>query len=355
MILTVFTFPSPSADAADLKFAAQSAVSGFQTSLNATLDQINLLEDEHTKKSAEISQISLDAITKATATKETELTALSSNYLPKMSASSSKISAAKAKIRTVSGVKVLKLGTNRNYWGNLNCPTTRLQCLSLDDKGALFMVGEVTTLLDAVTQSADYLYEVDLMISYGLIELLNAVDFQAASSTIRSEPAILDALTSSYSKARIEAESKYNNAVSTIKGATNSALADEQNRFDQALSELETEQVQTESFILAAKRATKDYKTFDKAFTTALQFEFNRSQLNELADMPWTAFTSLRSLSSLAKVVALADFADGVASKYTLSSAAKLNASVGNAFTKASTFTSSLKSAKSLYSKAIKS
>lgn len=343
------------ANAADLKVSAKSAVSGFQASLNATLDQIDVLSKEHEKNVADINQVNLDAVAKINATQTADLLTLANNYLPKMSASSAKIALAKTKILTVSGVKVLQLGTIRAYWGNLNCPILRPDCNSLDDKGHLFKVGEVTTLLDAVTQRADYLYEIDLMISYGLIELLNPIEFQSAATTIRSEPATFDALTSAYSSTRIEAQTKYNNATAIIKTATSNALSFEDNRYEQALAELQAQQAQAETFILAAKRASKDYKTFDKAFTTALQFEYNRSQLNEIADLPWSVFTSLRSLSSLAKVIALANFADAVAAKYTLTDALKLNISVGNTFTKAPTFNVSLKTAKVLYMKVIKS
>ena len=51
ILVATSTYP---AEAADLKVAAQSAVSGFQQSLNATLDAMNILEDEHAKNTAEI-------------------------------------------------------------------------------------------------------------------------------------------------------------------------------------------------------------------------------------------------------------------------------------------------------------
>ena len=74
-----------------------------------------------------------------------------------------------------------------------------------------------------------------------------------------------------------------------------------------------------------------------------------------LADSPWSSITSLRTMNSLIKVIALADLADTIASRYTLANAAKLNASVGNTFTKDPTFSASLKTSKALYSKVIKS
>jgi hypothetical protein len=108
-------------------------------------------------------------------------------------------------------------------------------------------------------------------------------------------------------------------------------------------------------FILAAKRASKDYKTFGKAFETALKFEHNRAELNRLAEMPWSGITGLRALNTLTKVIALADLADEISMKYTFVTAAKINTSVGNTFTKDSAFTASLKLGRSIYVKTIKS
>jgi hypothetical protein len=71
--------------------------------------------------------------------------------------------------------------------------------------------------------------------------------------------------------------------------------------------------------------------------------------------MPWSGITGLRALNTLTKVIALADLADKISMKYTLVTAAKINASVGNTFTKDSAFIASLKLGRSILVKTTKS
>ena len=196
---------------------------------------------------------------------------------------------------------------------------------------------------------------VESVISDGYMTPVNVAEFDSTRLTIKSETANLNTLTATYSNARTAVMTKYDNALAVIKTSTNNALDFENNRYQQELAALEAQQAQSESFILAAKRASKDYKNFDKAFSTALAFEHNRAQLTEIVDLPWTAFTSLRSLNTLSKVLALVDFADSVAAKYTMTNALKLNKSVGDTFTKTPTFVTGAKKAKTLYVKMIKS
>ncbi len=91
----------PLANAANLKVAAQSAVSGFQASLKATLDQMDLLEDEHAKNTAEISRVNLEATARATATQTADLLAAANLYNPKISATNALIASAKLKWESV--------------------------------------------------------------------------------------------------------------------------------------------------------------------------------------------------------------------------------------------------------------
>jgi len=143
--------------------------------------------------------------------------------------------------------------------------------------------------------------------------------------------------------------------VAVIKSATDKALADEDTRYQNLVTDLQSKAAQSQSFVLASERAAVDYKTFNKAFTAALQFEFNRVQLDEIANLPWSAFTTNRNLSSMFKVVALSDLANSIAENYSYSKAVKLNASVSTTFTKAPTFSTSLKTAKTYYTKLVKS
>ena len=373
----------PSATAADLKVAAQSAVSGFQASLTATLDQLNLLEDEHAKNIADINQVNLEATAKATATQTADLLAVANLYNPKISASNTLIASAKLKWESVNQLIIKDsfgfLGNVQTVAGNyFLCPPstlpngpTWLEIVKRTCNGSTNpMLGARSTKGNAgstiggedwqkgdigTLNTWDLNKVVESVISDGYMTPVNVAEFDSTRLSIKSETANLNSLTATYSNAKAAVMGKHENALAVIKSATSNALTIENNRYEQALAALELQQLQAETFVLAAKRASKDYKTFDKAFSTALAFEYNRSRLTEIVDLPWTAFTSLRSLSSVSKVLALADFADEVAAKYTMTNALKLNKSVGNTFTKEQTFLTGAKKAKSLYVKVIKS
>jgi hypothetical protein len=373
----------PSANAANLKVAAQTAVSGFQASLTATLDQMDLLEDEHAKNTAEISRVNLEATARATATQTADLLAAANLYNPKISATNALIASAKLKWESVNQLIIKDsfgfLGNVQTVAGNyFLCPPstlpngpTWLEIVKRTCNGSTNpMLGARSTKGNAgstiggedwqkgdigTLNTWDLNKVVESVISDGYMTPVNVAEFDSTRLTIKSETANLATLTATYSSAKTAVMTKYDNSLTVIKTSTNNALDFENNRYDQALTALEAQQAQSESFILAAKRASKDYKTFDKAFSTALAFEYNRAQLTEITDLPWTAFTSLRSLSSLSKVLALVDFADAVAAKYTMANAMKLNASVGTTFTKVPTFVKQVKQAKTLYAKVIKS
>ena len=373
----------PSANAADLKVSAQRAVSGFQAALTATLDQLNSLEDEHAKNTADINRVNLEATAKATATQAADLQTAANLYNPKISVSNALIASAKLKWESVNQLIIKDsfgfLGNVQTVAGNyFLCPPstlpngpTWLEIVKRTCNGSTNpMFGSRSTKGNAgstiggedwqkgdigTLNTWDLNKVVESVISDGYMTPVNVAEFDSTRLTIKSETANLNSLTATYSNAKTAVMTKYDNALALIKTATSNALAFEDNRYEEAVAALEAQQAQTETFILAAKRASKDYKTFDKAFSTALAFEYNRAQLTEIVDLPWTAFTSLRSLSSLSKVLALADFADAVAAKYTMANALKLNKSVGNTFTKDPTFATGAKKAKSLYVKVIKS
>lgn len=373
----------PSANAANLKVAAQSAVSGFQASLTATLDQMDLLEDEHAKNTAEINRVNLEATARATATQTADLLTAANLYNPQISATNTLIASAKLKWETVNQLIIKDsfgfLGNVQAVAGNyFLCPPstlpngpTWLEIVKRTCNGSTNpMLGARSTKGNAgstiggedwqkgdigTLNTWDLNKVVESVISDGYMTPVNVAEFDSTRLKIKSETANLNTLTATYSSAKSAVMAKYDNALAVIKTSTNNALDFENNRYEQELATLEAQQAQAELFILAAKRASKDYKTFDKAFSTALAFEYNRAQLTKIVDLPWTAFTSLRSLSSLSKVLALVDFADAVAAKYTMANAIKLNANVGSTFTKAPTFVTQAKKAKTLYARVIKS
>ena len=261
-------------------------------------------------------------------------------YEPQINASNQSIKEAQVKLLTVNQVRVLKLGTNRNYWGNLNCPTTRVECKSLDDKGELFRLGEVTTLKSVMGERADYLYEIQLMIDLGLIEMLNSVEYQKCATIIRFEPDKIKSINSLWVTANSSAKIKQDNSIQNATYVAARPMAELNNKFELDKLAFETDKLAFEKKILAgnsairaAKRASKSPAVFDKAFVTAYKFEYNVKQLDDVANLPFSSLDTLRSLLSQYTIIELADEAAGIDALYSYLAAEKINKSVGNAFT----------------------
>lgn len=232
---------------------------------------------------------------------EVSYAALTNEFKLNVANRESSISNAKRDLLTFNKVKVLKLGDNRNYWGNFNCPTTRPACIDVD-KGPKFDIGEITSIRDVVADNPAYLDEIDLIIKLGLIELQTPVEFQRASLTIRNETREIASAKATYSQKSL------------------------------VLNDTLQEAQKVEPALLAAKRAAKNTKDYDKAFVVALQFEFNRQRLDELANLPFRYIDSLKSLDSAVKVTRISNTADAVAQNYTMAGAMKINAICGKTF-----------------------
>jgi hypothetical protein len=371
------------ANAADLKIAVKTVVTGFQTSLNATLDQIDVLSQEHAKNVADINQVYLDSTAKINATQTTDLLNLANLYNPKITASNAALAAAKTKWDSVNLILIKDSfgwqGSTQQVAGaNFICPASTLP------GGATWLEivkrvcnGSTNPMLGARSTKGiagstiggedwqlgdigklnkfDVTKELQAALDGGYMAAVNQVEFDLTRLTIKNETANLDSLNSMYIKARTDVTTKYDNAVAVIKSATDKALADEETRYQNLVADLQAKASQSQSFVLASERAAVNYKTFNQAFTAALQFEFNRVQLDEIANLPWAAFTTNRNLSSMLKVVALSDLANSIAEDYSYAKAVKLYASVSTTFTKAPTFTTNLKTAKTYYTKLVKS
>ena len=371
------------ANAADLKIAVKTVVTGFQTALNATLDQIDVLSQEHEKNVADINQVYLDSTAKINATQTTDLLVIANIYNPKITASNAALAA--AKIRWDS-VNLITIKNAFGWQGNVQlvagttfvCPPstlpngpTWLEIVKRNCNGSInpmlgtkstkgiagssiggedWQIGDVGKL-----NTFEVSKELQSVLDDGYMAPVNQVEFDLTRLTIKNETVNLNSLNTMYSKARSDVTVKYDSSIALIKAATDKALADEDTRYQNLVADLQAKAAQSQSFVLASERAAVNYKTFDKAFTTALQFEYNRVQLDEIANLPWATFTTNRNLSSMMKVVALSDLANSIADNYSYSQAIKLNASVSTTFTKAPIFSTSLKSAKTYYTKMIKS
>ena len=253
-----------------------------------------------------------------------ELLSASNVYQPQIDLVNKKIKDAKLRFLASNQVKVLKLGDNRNYWGNFDCPTTRPSCIYVD-KGPLFQVGEVTNIKSLIADKNEYLDEIDIILGLGLIEIINLPIYQEASKTIRSETINLNTITQQY------------------KGVQNTI----------SLKKYTTE-IAAEMGLLAAQRAAKSPSNYDKAFVVALKFEQNRLKLNELASTNWKYINNYKALSSAISVTRISNQADSVSENYSYSRAVSINSSCGSAFTGESGFKSSFNLVASVYKMATK-
>ena len=327
LLTTFLPTPAQGATKSDL------VINGFQKYVSAAKSSLVSSKTEYDAKVFAINTVYSANISSINKTFDSEILSSMALYGPQISASKKAISEAQEKLLTVNGVRVLNLGTFRDYWGNLDCPQERPNCKSLDDKGELFKVGEVTRLKTFMGTRADYLYEIQLMIDLGLIEMLFPNEYQVAAKTIRFEPDKIKTLTAKWELADAEASDKKKKALD----AANLAKYIQISPLDK---KLEIERIQYESQITAGnlaikavKRAAKSATIFDKAFVTAYKFAYNVRWLDDLANLPISSLTSLRSILSQFEMIKLADQAAVVDSKYSYSAADKINKSVGNVFT----------------------
>lgn len=256
-------------------------------------------------------------------TYDAEMTSAANLYQPQIKSTQTKISDAKVRFLASNQVKVLKLGDNRNYWGNFDCPATRPACIDVD-KGPRFQVGEVTTIKSLIADKTEYLEEIDIILNLGLIEITNLSTYQEASKTIRSETLNLNSLNQQYKNSQNSITSKRDTGLNV------------------------------EIALLAAERAAKSPSSYDKAFVAALKFEQNRVKLNELASTPWRYINSYKALSSALSVTRLSDQADTVAENYSYSRALSINSSCGTTFTNDSSFKSLFGLIATIYKQATK-
>jgi hypothetical protein len=135
-------------------------VKGFQSYVTNAKAALTTSKIKYGVSAAALNAIYENTVANAKSSYEKELLTAKNLYEPQIIASNQSIKDAQAKLLTVNQVKVVKLGTFRSYWGNLDCPVTRPQCVSLDDKGNLFQIGEITRLKAIMGERSDYLYEI---------------------------------------------------------------------------------------------------------------------------------------------------------------------------------------------------
>lgn len=330
LIVTSLIFTGTSASAATKPDLVLKGFQSYVANAKSTLASNKIKYD--TNVSA-INSAYSNSVTSAKLNYDKEILEAKNLYEPQIESSKRTIKDAQEKLLNVNQVRVLKLGTNRNYWGNLDCPTIRPQCVSLDDKGNLFQVGEVTKLKSIMGERADYLYEIQLMIDLGLIEMLNSAEYQKAAVLIRFEPDKIKTLTSQWDTANAAASIKQTAALDLARVTASGPLMSLMEIYESNKEFLENQIAAGNLAIRAAKRASKNPSIFDKAFVAAYRFDYNAKGLDDVANLSFSSLTSLRSFLSQFAIIELADKAAGVEASYSYLAAEKINKTVGNVFT----------------------
>ena len=353
VLVVALTLPFVGMSPSNAATKASTVTAAFKSLLNSANNAMDDLDQKHESDIVSLDAALANSKISANDTYDQEIQAASNLYAPQISTSNQKITDARSRFMSVSGVKVLALGSNRNYWGNLSCPTLRPDCKDVD-KGEKFNVGEITTLKEVIGTKTDYLLEIDIMLGLGLIELTNRSDYLTVTSTLKNEPSNLSKLTDQYSAAQTVAAAKKDRTIQTATSLRESSLAALEEAYNAAKDQLSAQENAANLALLASKRASKDGSNFDSAFVIAYKFEYNRKMVGEIADAVWTGDWTYRTIDSIIKVNRLAVLGDGIAGKYSKSSAASFNSAVGNAFTNEPDFRAALKVVTETFKRATK-
>ncbi len=199
---------------------------------------------------------------------------------------------------------------------------------------------------------AGYLNDIDNHLSLGNIKMVYSNEYQKINGILRTEPLILNSLQAQNEKAEKTQATIRSASIASATKKRESLLSDLTEIYLDKKAQLQLQASIAEDAVAAAKRASKDPEIFDKAFTVAYKFEYNRRMLSELADTEWSGTWTYRTINSLAKIARLADTADSIAAKYSYKNASAFNSSIGIGFTGEPEFRATLKVVVAKYQKA---
>lgn len=248
-------------------------------------------------------------------------------YQPIISESQRLAQEAFIQLKNSSKVKVIKLGSNRNYWGQFECSETRPNCIGVD-KGPEFQVGEIISFKENSLNDVDQLNVNQLIIKEGLVELLNANSYNMSAESFRKAIGEYSLATSQLAQAKASANRLHADGL-MIEDAIRIAK-------------------------ISAKRADKSPASYEKSFLTSYIFETNRDGLRKYASTPFAEINSLKALDEVIEITKLSKQADQVAAQYSSVAAAKLNRICGTTFTQEPEFKANFQKIAKLYKKATK-
>lgn len=311
-----------------------SVLKGFQTYVSTAKSSLSNATQKYNNDVATINAMYASSVQTTKSIFENEIFSAKNLYEPQINNAIQAIQDAQAKLLTVNQVKVVKQGSDRNSWGYLNCSATRPACIYVD-KGPLFQIGEVTTLKTFAGNSweFDYFRGIQQMIDDGLIELLNAGEYQKTVNTIRTKTDDQKTLTLQWEMTNSAAMKKQSTALESARLVAGVPLSELMQNYDSNKLTFGNQISAGNSAIRAAKRASKNSSVFDKAFVAAFKFQYNVKGLDNIANLPFSSLNTLRSVLSQYSIIELADKAAGVDASYSFSGAESINKSVGNVFT----------------------
>jgi hypothetical protein len=223
---------------------------------------------------------------------------------------------------------------------------------NIGDKATIYIKwGQPLTPTSSVPHAA-HLSSINEQLLLGNIKMTFLNEYQKINSVLQTEPLILDSLQMSAEKAAKENTSRRSASIELASKTRDSLLADISETYQYKKDALEIQASIAEDAVAAAKRASKNPEIFDKAFTVAYKFEYNRRMLSELADTEWSGTWTYRTINSLVKIARLADTADSIAAKYSYKNALAFNSSIGIGFTGEPEFRATLKVVVAKYQKA---
>ena len=370
------------ATAANKQSKFQQVNKTFQALLTDGNDALDALEAEYETNIDSLDAVLLAVTQAAEVTSLNEILAATTLYTPQIAASTKKIDDAKANFPNVAKLKVIsslpsriadtfKCGdsfligegvgevvkmpcANPEAGASWDNPLLGKKCKKHPDP--MCTIGQVGwnrgDLAEISSWSASLLEKVDIGIAQGEVQMLTPTEFETTRSTLKIETINLANLNTKYGEARKKAEATRSETVARATSARQSQLDDLTEIYQDKRDALEIQANIAEDAVAAAKRASKNPEIFDKAFTVAYKFEYNRRMLSELADTEWSGTWTYRTINSLAKIARLADTADSIAAKYSYKNASAFNSSIGIGFTGEPEFRDTLKVVVAKYQKA---
>jgi hypothetical protein len=243
-------------------------------------------------------------------------------FEPKIAAAQNQLLAGQLQFSQSNQVTILKTTTRTAATtisiDAVNCPTTRPDCKDTIYKSNEFKAGEIANIYgliggDGAFSSSSYaqmnlgmLQTIDQQVKDGLISLNNAIAYNNAVSTIRTQYQNVISLSQQYALAKSSATS--------------------------ALEKVRDMKPMIDAAIVSAKRAGKNNSIFEKAFVTSFKFEYNAKRLDQLARAPWTYISNLKELRNAVSVTNQSELADSISNRYSFKAANSINATYRNLF-----------------------